>query len=269
MQERDEALRKNHKLTMELKNLRKRLAKIEASKKEATITEKITTGSTNDNSGDQNVIGRRKDRSRKTNTTMEKPIAEMTPTQPELQNKEEFLESVTKVLEQVIDSKLKENMTEKKTVRRLKNMRAKNLIIHGLSKQSTRSDEALVKEIFDVVQVQYAVKSIARLGNTKPGSIQPLKIVMNNVDAKQKFLKSLHRLKDAGPNLCKISITDDYTIHERKEIATWIMKAKERTAADTGGNVWKVRGSPNRNLRLVKMKVKQPTTTTTTTTSQQ
>ena len=47
---------------------------------------------------------------------MEKPIAEMTPTQPELQNKEEFLESVTKVLEQVIDSKLKKNLTEKDTV---------------------------------------------------------------------------------------------------------------------------------------------------------
>ena len=45
---------------------------------------------------------------------MEKPIAEMTPTAPELQNKEEFLISVTRVLEQVVDSKLKENMTEKK-----------------------------------------------------------------------------------------------------------------------------------------------------------
>ena len=67
-------------------------------------------------------------------------------------------------------------------------------------------------------------------------------------------MNNLHRLKNAAPNLRKISITDDHTIAERKEIATWISRAKEKTATDTDGNVWKVRGTPDTKLRLVKMK---------------
>ena len=67
-------------------------------------------------------------------------------------------------------------------------------------------------------------------------------------------MKNLHRLEGTDPHLRKISITDDHTIAERKEISTWITKAKERTAADTDGNVWKIRGSPHQNnLRLIKI----------------
>ena len=66
-------------------------------------------------------------------------------------------------------------------------------------------------------------------------------------------MNNLYRLKNAAPNLRKISITDDHTIAERKEIATWISRAKEKTATDTDGNVWKVRGTPDTKLRLVKM----------------
>ena len=158
---------------------------------------------------------------------------------------EQLVELITKFIEQVIDSKLREYMTEK-------NLRAKNLIIRGLRQQPTTSDESLVKEIFDVVQVKYDVKSIVRLGKPKPA--QPLKIVMNSVEDKENVLGNLHRLKYASPNLRKIGITDDYTITERKEIKTWWMEAKDRTAADTDGNVWKVHGSPNSGLRLVRFK---------------
>ena len=103
-----------------------------------------------------------------------------------------------------------------------------------------------------------------RLGIAKPGTTQPLRIVMNSIEDKRQFMKNLHRLKGADPHLRKISITDDHTIAERKEISMWIMKAKERTAADTDGNVWKIRGSPHQNnLRLIKI------TNTTTKTNEQ
>ena len=106
------------------------------------------------------MIGRRKER--KPGTAVDKPSFS-----PEVATQKGFLESVTKVVEQVIDSKLKENMTEKKIERRLKNERARNLIIHGLEQQPGTNDENLVKKIFNIVQVGYTARSISRLGKMK------------------------------------------------------------------------------------------------------
>ena len=50
----------------------------------------------------------------------------------------------------------------------------------------------------------------------------------------------------------KISITEDYTQEERREIKRWVDEAKERTKREVGYE-WKVRGTPRTKLRLVKI----------------
>ena len=128
--QRDDAVRKNRTPTAELEGVRKRL--ISQSTTEDTPVAKTTRSKKlcnyDENTANRSVIGRRKER--KPDTAVDKPSFS-----PEAATQKGFLESVTKVVEQVIDSKLKENMTEKKMERRLKNERARNLIIHGLEQQ--------------------------------------------------------------------------------------------------------------------------------------
>ena len=68
-------------------------------------------------------------------------------------------------------------------------------------------------------------------------------------------MSSLWRLKNGPEKFRKISITDDYTQEERREIKRWVDEAKRRTQEIDDGYVWKVRGSPRSKLRLVNMRI--------------
>ena len=50
-----------------------------------------------------------------------------------------------------------------------------------------------------------------------------------------------------------ISITDDFTINERKIIKEKCKKAKEMNFANDGDFIWRVRGSPRTSLRFAKI----------------
>ena len=67
--------------------------------------------------------------------------------------------------------------------------------------------------------------------------------MMNNDKEKNDIMKALPKLRDSQVSvLFKVSITNDYTITESKEIAHWVAKAIEKkTANDNEGCVWKVR----------------------------
>ena len=64
-------------------------------------------------------------------------------------------------------------------------------------------------------------------------------------------MSALPKLKYAKIEFKRISITPDYTIAERREIALWVSTAKEMTANESEGFVWKARVTP-KNMRLVK-----------------
>ena len=65
-------------------------------------------------------------------------------------------------------------------------------------------------------------------------------------------MSKLWKLKHGSDEFRRISITDDFTQEDRKEIKRWFKEAKLRTRRDDG-YVWKVRGSPRNKIRLVKM----------------
>ena len=82
---------------------------------------------------------------------------------------------------------------------------------------------------------------------------------MESHERKREFMAQLWKLKNGPKRFQKISVTEDYTQEERKEIKRWVDEAKERTKKDDG-YVWKIRGSPRSKLRFVKMRVWQNTT---------
>ena len=63
---------------------------------------------------------------------------------------------------------------------------------------------------------------------------------LENMNDKERIMKNLHKLKKYGKY---ISITDDFTIKERKIIKEKCEKAKEMNFANDGDFVWRVRRS--------------------------
>ena len=67
-------------------------------------------------------------------------------------------------------------------------------------------------------------------------------------------MSNLWKLKHGPIKFQKISVTDDFTQEERKEIKRWVDEAKERSAKDDG-YVWKIRGSPRSNLQFIRLRI--------------
>ena len=91
-----------------------------------------------------------------------------------------------------------------------------------------------------------------RLGNANPDKKRPVKVILNNIDDKEKIMSELNKLKNADPTIRRISVRDDYTLEERKLIQTMNEEAKKRNEAEKVTH-WKVRGTPKNGLRVVKV----------------
>ncbi len=132
--------------------------------------------------------------------------------------------------------------------------RGLNIIVHGLKEDgmSARTNP-IVKELFDTLEMKHhPTTSADRLGAKSPVKIRPIRVTMESYERKRQFMSSLWRLKHGPDKFQKISITDDYTQEERREIKRWVDEAKKRTQMEDG-YVWKVRGSPRSKIRLVRM----------------
>ena len=151
-----------------------------------------------------------------------------------------------------IKTVMQEDRQEQRNLQRERKKRSRNVIVHG-KEEIGDNDQAIVKQICETLEVKSTPESITRLGNKTVGSTRPIKIVMNNEKEKNDIMKALPKLRDSQVSaLFKVSITNDYTITERKEIARWVAKARERTAENDEGCVWKVRGVPFSSIRLVR-----------------
>ena len=115
------------------------------------------------------------------------------------------------------------------------------------------SDQTIIEEIFDTVGLPLTTSAIDRLGSKSSERTRPIRLSMKTQTAKSNFMASLGKLKYGRDAFKRISITDDYTQDERNEIRRWVGEAKERTKHESE-YVWKVRGSPKNNLRLIRIK---------------
>ena len=132
-----------------------------------------------------------------------------------------------------------------------------NVIIHGLKEDGTaaRQSTPVVEELFETLEMKYHLTTSAvRLGAKSQDKIRPIRVTIESHERKKEFMSSLWRLKHGPDKFKKISITDDYTQEERREIKRWVEEAKVRTQAEDG-YAWKVRGSPRRKLHLAKIRI--------------
>ena len=148
-------------------------------------------------------------------------------------------------------------------------VRARNLIIHGVQDDSNvdqatrkKDDQAFVQSLLLTITLNdLPYKSLQRIGKPQPDRKRPLMLVLNNELDKEKILQNLTKLKDQM-KFKGVSVTEDYTIAERKMLTEWKEKAKAKnTEEDPESNfIWRVRGTPKNGLTLKKFQ-KQKTTT--------
>ena len=127
-----------------------------------------------------------------------------------------------------------------------------NVIVHGIKEDGARTNDT-VAELFGTLELKHQPTTLAnRLGSKSSDKSRPILITMESHQRKRELMSKLWKLKHGPDKFQKISVTEDFTQEERNEIKRWVEEAKQRTDKESG-YIWKVRGSPRGNLRLVKM----------------
>ena len=102
-------------------------------------------------------------------------------------------------------------------------------------------------------------KSVNRIGMKNPEKKRPLLLVMNSEEEKDRIIQNLTNLKGQA-NFKGISVTEDYTIAERKLLTEWRDKAKAKNAeeGEPSKYIWRVRGTPKDGLSLKRFLKQRP-----------
>ena len=129
-----------------------------------------------------------------------------------------------------------------------KKLRQHNIIVHGRceSANNEENDQIFINDMMKDLSVgAIHPKSVLRIGKQDSGKPRPIKVAFNSNDDKTKVMTSLRYLK--GKEMyTRISITDDYTLAERKMIRDFVEKAKKqnRELGEDAKSVVVVRGTP-------------------------
>lgn len=135
-----------------------------------------------------------------------------------------------------------------------KKLRQHNIIVHGRceSANNEENDQIFINDMMKDLSVgAIHPKSVLRIGKQDSGKPRPIKVAFNSNDDKTKVMTSLRYLK--GKEMyTRISITDDYTLAERKMIRDFVEKAKKqnRELGEDAKSIVVVRGTPKNGLFL-------------------
>ena len=115
-----------------------------------------------------------------------------------------------------------------------KKLRSKNLIIHAVEESSSdnkddaiKFDDIYINNFIAALKVTSTVKSASRIGLPTQDKNRPIEVVMNTEEERNRILSNLRNLKDF-PEYETISVTEDYTITERRMTKDWSDKTKEK-----------------------------------------
>ena len=134
--------------------------------------------------------------------------------------------------------------------------RERNIIIHGIIEDEW-TDKEKIEEIFKITNTKHNPMSMFRLGTKCPEKVRPIMLRMKKISDKEEFMSKLWMLKCVKKKYNRLSITNDYTLDERKIIKDYVEEAKKRNMTTMKGNVWKVRGTPRQGMRLIKISMQE------------
>ena len=133
--------------------------------------------------------------------------------------------------------------------------RETNIVVHGVPENNHTSEEEennwntdYAKKLMTDLKIDDKTKNVIRIGKLQEDKNRPIKITLRNLEDKEKVMTNLKNLKSID-KYREISITNDYTLTQRKIIKEWIQKEKEPTDSKVA---WRVRGSPEKRIYLKK-----------------
>ena len=107
---------------------------------------------------------------------------------------------------------------EERVEERDKALREKNVIILGVEESNAENDTTFVKTLFATVGCDgIKPKSTARIGMEHKDKRRPIKVSLNHENETLQVMNNLTKLKGRDAYR-RISITEDYTVSERKMI---------------------------------------------------
>ena len=171
---------------------------------------------------------------------------------------------ITKAHRESLKSVVKEQKEEDMKEQRDIESRKRNIIIHGvmeLSHDTPEKDQEEDKSEIEMILADIDISDIKfshhRIGIKHPDEKvkeRPIKVTFESLNDKERIMKSLGKLKRYD-HYKRLSITDDFTINERKKIKDMNDKAKKMNSGNEGDLIdfkWSVRGSPRTKLRFIK-----------------
>jgi hypothetical protein len=161
------------------------------------------------------------------------------------------------VVEENLSRALTTSRNEELIEQREKLRRGTNLILFNVDEAPDgadvqKHDNDFITNFLKTCGVASQPKDTVRIGARNSRTNRPLKLVMKTMEEKKKLQSRLVNLKEAEVTYRKVSVRDDYTQRERKLVSDMIGQAKERNKKENT-NTWKVRGTPENGLHLVKI----------------
>ena len=139
---------------------------------------------------------------------------------------------------------IKISQKEEKSEELNKKRRSGNVIIHGLPEETPIiDDKKWASNFIKDLHIKVTIRHVTRIGqvvNGKSRKSRPIKIVLKNKEEKKRLLSRLHIIKDMY-KYDGISVTEDLTPNERKQVLELSKEAAERNNS-VMRLIWRVKG---------------------------
>lgn len=151
---------------------------------------------------------------------------------------------------------IKEALREEEAKENDKQRRSRNVIVHGVVEKETNEDKLWVEQLLKDTHANVTVKRITRLGKPNEDKKRPILICLSEESEKLKLLGNLPTLK-GNQKYSRVSITEDLTPDERKQLRKLSSEAKELNAEENSStDMWRVRGNSKNGFFLKKVPFK-------------
>ena len=143
-------------------------------------------------------------------------------------------------------------------------LRSRGIVIYNAEEKKVAS--SAVQKNADIKLIEKLLKTLGcenstineafRMGRfdesrIEAGRFRPIKLRLSLSSDRDRVLKSLYKLKNADPELAKLSIREDLSLHQRNELNEKLKEAKSLTQNSTD-KIFRVRGSPG-NYRIIEL----------------
>ena len=161
----------------------------------------------------------------------------------------------------IVDFEIKKVQRNAGTTMRNENRnRENNILIYRAVEEDNEGqnerDKELVKKLFKTCKVvikDAQIKNIVRLGKKIEGKTRPILVQMKDKDDKSSLFKGIAELRNGPEELKTLSIGNDLSPEERKEMKKLVEEAKQKELEDPE-NKYRVRGPPwNMEIRKIRI----------------